>query len=84
MATASGQGYSTAEIYFNNGIGDRFTSLCLSYSETERDIVCGTRDPAADFLIEEAKARGLAIHNQYVDPSGGAALVAEFLAGQLS
>lgn len=75
-ATWVGRGYATDAIYFDNGLADRFRSMCLSYAENERDPICGSR---ANPLIDLGP-RGIEVHNEY-DESGGTVLMGDFLAG---
>jgi hypothetical protein len=82
LATWAGRGY-TPDAYLANGISDRFISLCLSYSEADRDWVCGTRNPPVELLDGRFRTRGIQVHNEY-DDSGGAKQLADFLAGRVS
>jgi len=84
LATKVGHGYRTDAAYLDNGLPNRFMSLCLSYSETNRDPVCGVRKVRLDFNpLDPATATRIQTHNDYDASGGGATQIADFLASQL-
>jgi hypothetical protein len=50
-------------------------SICVSYSETNRDPICGVRNPVPDL-----NPTNIAAHLSYPS-SGGTSKIADFLAG---
>jgi hypothetical protein len=76
VATYFGQGYSKQSDYLDNGLSRGFISLCLSYSDTYLDPVCGMYD-----LGSFTKAN-IALHGSgYQNKSGAAAYLGGVLAG---
>jgi Cutinase len=75
LATWAGLGYSTESTYLDNWLTSRFMSICVSYSETNRDPICGVRSPVPDL-----NPTNIAAHLSYPS-SGGTSKIADFLAG---
>ncbi len=77
VATSFKHGYPNQSDYLANGLPNRFTSLCLSYSDMYLDPVCGGFGASSLF-----DAANVGLHEDGYPKSGSAAYLGGVLAGE--